>query len=86
MNRGGALDWLFVVVSTGAAVAYGAGPPLTRYEYVEPQMGTRFRIVLYAADEAMERVQKPIWRSKDLQLGMSSFRKNGPGLARFEGC
>jgi len=41
---------------------------------------------VYAADEAMERVQKPIWRSKDLQLGMSSFRKNGPGLARFEGC
>lgn len=38
-----------------------------------------------AADQAMARVQKPIWRSKDIKTGLSSFRKNGPGLARFEG-
>jgi len=29
-----------------------AEPPLTRFEYSEPHMGTRFRIVLYAPDEA----------------------------------
>jgi enoyl-CoA hydratase/carnithine racemase len=38
-----------------------------------------------AADEAMGEIQQPIWRSDDLKAGLSSFRKNGPGLARFEG-
>jgi enoyl-CoA hydratase/carnithine racemase len=38
-----------------------------------------------AADEAMARVQEPIWASEDLKTGLASFRKNGPGLARFEG-
>ena len=44
--------WLTaVVVTTGLAAAQ---PPagLARFEYVEPHMGTRFRIILYAADEA----------------------------------
>lgn len=40
---------------------------------------------IYAADEAMERVQKPIWASEDLKIGLGSFRRNGPGMARFEG-
>ena len=30
-----------------------AEPALTRFEFVEPHMGTRFRILLYAEDEAM---------------------------------
>lgn len=38
-----------------------------------------------AADEAMARVQAPIWTSGDLKAGLASFRKNGPGLAKFEG-
>jgi enoyl-CoA hydratase/carnithine racemase len=38
-----------------------------------------------AADEAMARVQAPIWASEDLKAGLASFRKNGPGLARFAG-
>ena len=38
-----------------------------------------------AADDAMEELQKPIWASEDLKIGLASFRKNGPGLARFEG-
>lgn len=29
----------------------GARPALTRYTFTEPHMGTRFRIILYAADE-----------------------------------
>src|SRR5207237_1146988 len=32
-----------------------------------------------AADEAMARVQAPIWASEDLKAGLASFRKNGPG-------
>ena len=38
-----------------------------------------------AADEAMARVQAPIWASEDLKTGLASFRKNGPGLAKFVG-
>jgi enoyl-CoA hydratase/carnithine racemase len=38
-----------------------------------------------AADEAMAEIQKPIWASEDLQLGLASFRANGPGLAKFVG-
>ena len=38
-----------------------------------------------AADEAMARVQAPIWASEDLKAGLASFRKNGPGLAKFVG-
>ncbi len=38
-----------------------------------------------AADEAMARVQAPIWASEDLKAGLASFKKNGPGLAKFGG-
>src|SRR6201996_6883298 len=38
-----------------------------------------------AADVAMARVQAPIWASEDLKTGLASFRKNGPGLAKFSG-
>jgi len=38
-----------------------------------------------AADRAMAEIQKPIWNSEDLKAGLRSFRKNGPGLAVFEG-
>jgi enoyl-CoA hydratase/carnithine racemase len=38
-----------------------------------------------AADEAMARIQAPIWASDDLKIGLASFRKSGPGLAKFVG-
>jgi len=38
-----------------------------------------------AADQAMARIQAPIWASDDLKIGLASFRKNGPGLAKFGG-
>ena len=38
-----------------------------------------------AADAAMAKVQAPIWASDDLKTGLASFRKNGPGLAKFAG-
>ena len=43
------------------------------------------RVRSVAADEAMARVQAPIWASEDLKTGLASFRKNGPGLAKFAG-
>jgi len=38
-----------------------------------------------AADEAMAKIQAPIWTSDDLKIGLESFKKNGPGLAKFVG-
>jgi enoyl-CoA hydratase/carnithine racemase len=38
-----------------------------------------------AADAAMADIQKPLWESEDLQLGLASFRASGPGLAKFVG-
>lgn len=38
-----------------------------------------------AADLAMEELQKAIWASKDVKVGLESFLKNGPGQAKFEG-
>jgi len=38
-----------------------------------------------AADVAMPKIQEPIWASEDLKAGLTSFRKNGPGLAKFAG-
>lgn len=38
-----------------------------------------------AADAAMATLQEPIWASDDLKAGLSSFRKNGAGLAQFGG-
>lgn len=38
-----------------------------------------------AADKAMADLQAPIWASEDLKIGLSSFMRNGPGLARFKG-
>src|SRR5215813_7645521 len=38
-----------------------------------------------AADQAMAKIQEPIWASEDLKTGLASFRQNGPGLAKFQG-
>ena len=38
-----------------------------------------------AADAAMAEVQKPIWKSGDLERGLQSYREKGPGLAKFAG-
>jgi enoyl-CoA hydratase/carnithine racemase len=38
-----------------------------------------------AADDAMGKLQEPLWVSEDLKAGLASFKKNGPGLAKFVG-
>lgn len=38
-----------------------------------------------AADEAMDELQRPIWASEDLKIGLESLMKQGPGLAVFKG-
>jgi thiamine biosynthesis lipoprotein len=65
MSRSYALLGLVVVVTAGPVAAYGraADPPLMRYEYAEPHMGTRVRITLYAPDEPMaERASRAAFR------------------------
>jgi thiamine biosynthesis lipoprotein len=46
---------ILVLLGWLSLAAAGAEPPLTRFTFVEPHMGTRFRIVLYAPDEATAR-------------------------------
>jgi enoyl-CoA hydratase/carnithine racemase len=38
-----------------------------------------------ATDEAMNELQKDIWKSDDLKIGLASLAANGPGAARFGG-
>jgi enoyl-CoA hydratase/carnithine racemase len=38
-----------------------------------------------AADEAMHELQKDIWKSEDLKIGLASLAAEGPGAARFGG-
>lgn len=60
----------------GPTVSYAATKELARIAANEG---------VSVADEAMTRIQKPIWSSADLKTGLASFMKNGPGLAKFEG-
>jgi enoyl-CoA hydratase/carnithine racemase len=38
-----------------------------------------------AADAKMAELQASVWASEDLKIGLASFRRNGPGQAKFEG-
>lgn len=38
-----------------------------------------------ATDEAMRELQKDLWTSNDLKVGLASYLASGPGAARFEG-
>jgi len=38
-----------------------------------------------AADEAMEQLQLPLWKSEDVEIGLNSLMTQGPGLAIFKG-
>jgi enoyl-CoA hydratase/carnithine racemase len=40
---------------------------------------------VYATDEAMRELQKDLWTSNDLKVGLASYAASGPGAARFEG-
>ncbi|MGF6411593.1 enoyl-CoA hydratase/isomerase family protein [Paraburkholderia sp. MM5482-R1] len=39
-----------------------------------------------AADLAMGELQKAIWASEDVDVGLKSFLAEGPGAAKFRGC
>ena len=62
--------------ANGPTVSYAATKKLA---YVAANEG------VFAADKAMSEIQRPIWKSEDLKIGLSSFMRNGPGLAKFKG-
>jgi thiamine biosynthesis lipoprotein len=49
------LVWSCLVLALSAATALAAEPALTRYEYTEPHMGTKFQLIMYAVDEKTAR-------------------------------
>ena len=65
-----------VGLGLGATSAVAAlDPPLTRYEYAEPHMGTLVRIVLYAPDEATAKkaAKAAFERIAELNRSMSDY-------------
>ena len=73
-GRGTVLGLLIVVIGVPAA-AHRADPDLTRFEFIEPHMGTQFRIVLYAADDATAKQasRAAFRRVTDLNATMSDY-------------
>ncbi len=63
-------------LARGPTVAHAATKQLA---YVAANEG------VVAADQAMAKIQEPIWASEDLKTGLASFKQNGPGLAKFQG-
>jgi thiamine biosynthesis lipoprotein len=53
MSRGRAALWLSALLTVAGVrnAGHAAEPKLARFEFAENHMGTRFRVVLYAADE-----------------------------------
>jgi thiamine biosynthesis lipoprotein len=64
------------VVLVPAAAAHAAEPALSRYSFTEPHMGTRFKIIVYAPDEAtVERaVRAAFARVAELDGIMSDYK------------
>lgn len=71
------MDALLVSTLLLAAVPVAADPPLMRYTYEEPLIGTRFRIVLYAPDKTTaDRAARAAYdRATELDLVMSDYKK-----------
>jgi thiamine biosynthesis lipoprotein len=59
-----------------AAASFAAEPALTRFEYSEPHMGTKFQVIVYAADEKTARAASTaaFARVADLDAIMTDYR------------
>src|SRR5262245_52911544 len=71
--------WTLSGLVLAVATSYvAARPALTRYSFTEPHMGTRFKIILYAADEATARkaAQAAFARIAALDAVMSDYKAN----------
>jgi FAD:protein FMN transferase len=74
-RRGLALLFVITVAAIPNPGYSRPAPELARFQFVEPQMGTQFRIVLYAADEATAKraSQAAFRRVADLNNTMSDY-------------
>ncbi len=91
-------NWILAgLVWATSAWGIAAEPPLTRFEFSQPHMGTRFRIVLYApdaalaaraSDEAFERIVRLDDTMSDYRSGSELMslchRAGGPPVAVSE--
>src|ERR671934_80927 len=59
-----------------APACHAAGPPLSRFTFTEPHMGTLFKIIVYAPDEATARkaTREAFARIAALDASMSDYR------------
>jgi thiamine biosynthesis lipoprotein len=75
MRRWWKLAGLLLVVIAGPLAAHRAEPELARFEFAENHMGTRFRLVLYAANDAAatQARQAAFRRVADLNAIMSDY-------------
>jgi len=69
----------FLVLGLGFSVpshSLAAGPPLKRFEYALPRMGTMFRITLYSAEsvQASQAADAAFARAEELEEIMSDYR------------
>jgi enoyl-CoA hydratase/carnithine racemase len=63
-------------LANGPTVAHASTKAIVSYTVSHGVQGT---------DEAMGELQRDIWKSEDLKIGLASLAANGPGAARFEG-
>jgi enoyl-CoA hydratase/carnithine racemase len=63
-------------LANGATVAHASTKAIVSYAVSHGMAAT---------DEAMRELQKELWKSHDLKVGLASYAVNGPGAARFEG-
>jgi FAD:protein FMN transferase len=66
---------IFCIVGSALGAVNALDPPLTRYEFAEPHMGTLVRITLFAADEATAKkaAKAAFERIEELNRSMSDY-------------
>ncbi|HEX3313695.1 MAG TPA: FAD:protein FMN transferase [Gemmataceae bacterium] len=66
---------IFCIVGLSLGAVNALDPPLTRYEFAEPHMGTLVRITLFAADEATAKkaAKAAFDRIEELNRSMSDY-------------
>ncbi len=76
MSKNTLLGSAAVVLTAAALLGRADGPALKRFEFTEPHMGTTFRIVLYAPDEATAKkaAKEAFARAAELDGIMSDYR------------
>jgi enoyl-CoA hydratase/carnithine racemase len=62
-----------------------ANGPTVAHAYTNAIVSSAVSHGVQATDEAMRELQKDLWKSNDLKVGLASYAASGPGAARFGG-